>query len=212
MTEDIEATAVVSVLVRDWIAPLMKTRGYLGRGPTWRRSEGPFVHVINLQRRKGNSWHRAEFYLNGAVYVRALDELLGARVLSVPQEYNGHVRLRPNELPGSMPQSHTVTPDTDVQAVGPIVAANLTALIDAIEGLATVDDVVDYLSQNLLEQYEQVFAWYLHSGRDAEAQDFVAGLFERFGDQDRWKIFARKLEEVAAHLGFRPGDIAPIPL
>lgn len=211
MTEDTAATEVVSVLIRNWITPVVKSRGYLGRAPTWRKANGPFIHVINVQRRRGNNWTNAEFYLNACVYVRALDEMLRAPVLTEPKEYHGHVRLRPNKLPGSMPQSLIVTSGTDVQAFGPTVAANVTALIDAMEGFATVDDVVDYLSHRLLEQYEQVFGWYLHAGRMADARVFVAGLHERFGDQTRWKIFARKLEEVAAHLGFRSGDIAPIP-
>lgn len=193
--------AAVTRLVREHLVPVLAGRCFRRAGSTFRRSAGETVQVVQVQRSTRNGPAVARFYLNGSVYVPALDEVLGAPVRTEPDEPSCHLRWRPHDVLPYAPAHYDVAADTEADAVGAAAARDLAGLLDALDGLTTADAVVDELSGRALAQYERVVGWYLSHDRADDARVFVADLHERFGAERRWEILARRLDAVADRVG-----------
>lgn len=75
------------------LKPFMKQLGFKKAGPTWHRSMGIGVQVLNIQ---GSQWSKS-FYLNLGVYFHAL----GCE--ERPREYQCHIRQRLCQLVDDLP-------------------------------------------------------------------------------------------------------------
>lgn len=198
------ATKTVSTVVSDWLAPLLKSRGYVRQGTTWRQDAPPLVRVFELQRHHRSTATEAEFYLNASVYATPLAEMLGAPALPSPDEPSCHLRMRPEDVQDTLPPCFRVRAGhvgEDAATLGPAVVEVATVMLDRLAEFTTVDDVVDVLSHHLLAAYEQVYGWYLHTGRPEAAKDFADGLHDQFGGQTRWRVFDERLRRVAERVG-----------
>ena len=192
------ASTVITAIIKAHLAPLLKSRGFTGRGATYCRKWGETIQIVYLQRGAGGS---GVLYLNGGAYVGALDRLLGYPVVEAQQESQCHVRLRPQDIDADAPARYDITSDSDGDRLGAQIVGDLAQLLDALDGFDGPDAAVRHLAQRRLAQYERVFGWFLHNGETAAARDFVRGLHTHFGGEARWANLAGKLDAVAAHLG-----------
>ena len=95
----------------------LHSRGFRREGRTFRRWDGPFCLIVNVQASTGNSWEAARFYINLAVYH---DEK--ASPLGRPKEWQGYSRRRLEPLGCGW---WTLKPETDLLAVSAEVATLL---------------------------------------------------------------------------------------
>ena len=195
------ATDAITHITRTNLVPLLLERGFTASGTTYRRASGTATQVVNLQRGSKNSVVAASFHLNGGVYLPELDSVIGLPVAEQPDEPSCHVRMRPNVVVETGQDQYVVNRGADAEAFGEATARDLAALIDALDAFVTPENAVAHLSTRLLAQYERVFGWYLHVGDLDAAREFVEGLQERFGEQERrWTIFAARLDVIAQHV------------
>ncbi len=188
---------LITAIVRTHIRPLLIDRGFTASGSNFTRRLDQAVQVVNVQRSTRNGALAARFFLNGSVYLPALDAVVGEPILEDPDEPSCHVRLRPDDADPEARPEYDVTAETDAASLGAEVARDLGALLDAIDGLATPQAAVAHLSGRKLAQYQRVVAWYLSQNEVEAARRFVRSLHAAFGAENRWEIFARKLDEVA---------------
>ena len=186
---------IVDRVVRDHLAPIIRARGYKGRGPTWRRSSSEVVHVVQVQRSTYNGPFGARFYLNGAVYAGVLDDILGLPVQDAPREPDCQLRWRADDVGGAA-RSYDLEPGVDAAALAALAVADLTLLLEALDRIRSVDDLVDVARTQSLAAYEAVYGWYLHTGRPSEAADLRAELRASVSDARRWSILAGRLDAV----------------
>lgn len=199
------ATGMITQMFTDHLIPLLAERGFTRSGSTFRRRLGTATQVVYLQRGPRNTAAFATFFLNGGVYLPALDEVIGRSVIDEPDEPSCHVRLRPDRVVPTGEDQYEVTPETDLEALATRTTVDLAALIDALRGFVEPDDAVAYLSTQLLAQYERVFGWYLATAQVEAARRFVGELEDTFGTEPRWQIFAEHLDAVSARV---TGDTA----
>ena len=68
---------LITAVVRTHLKPLLAARGFTSSGPTFKRRVGEAVQVVNIERSKRNGALAARFYINGSVYLPALDAVIG---------------------------------------------------------------------------------------------------------------------------------------
>jgi hypothetical protein len=157
---------------------------------------GEATQVVNVERSSRNGALAARFYINGSVYIPALDAVIGELIIEDPDEPSCHVRLRPNDADPGARREYDVTLDTDAEAPGAEIARDVTALLDVLDGLTTPQAAIEHLAGRKLAQCERVFGWYLSQNELDQARLFVKSLHEEFGGQRRWAIFAGRLDDV----------------
>lgn len=196
---------LITAVVRTHLKPVLTTRGFTPSGSTFRRRVGEATQVVNVERSQRNGALAARFYINGSVYLPALDAVIGQPLIEGPDEPSCHVRLRPNDADPGARREYDVTLDTDADTVGAEVARDVTALLDMLDGLTTPHAAVAHLAGHRLAQYERVFGWYLSQGELDRARLFVKSLHAEFGGERRWAIFAERLDTVARRVR---GDVS----
>ncbi|WP_435456047.1 DUF4304 domain-containing protein [Variovorax sp. LT2P21] len=179
---------------------MLTTRGFTSSGSTFRRRVGEATQVVNVERSSRNGALAARFYINGSVYLPALDAVIGEPIIEDPDEPSCHVRLRPNDADAGARREYDVTLDTDAEALGAEIARDVTALLDMLDGLTTPQGAAAHLAGHKLAQYERVFGWYLSQNELDQASRFVKSLHAEFGGEGRWAIFARRLDDVACRV------------
>lgn len=187
---------LITAVVRTHLKPLLTTRGFKSSGSTFKRRVGEATQVVNVERSSRNGALAARFYINGSVYLPALDAVIGEPLIEDPDEPSCHVRLRPNDAGPGARREYDVTLDTDAEALGAQIARDVTALLDMLDGLTTPQAAVAHLAGHKLAQYERVFGWYLSQNELDQASRFVKSLHAEFGGESRWAIFARRLDDV----------------
>ena len=66
---------LITAVVRTHLKPLLAARGFTSSGPTFKRRVGEATQVVNVERSSRNGALAARFYINGSVYLPALDGL-----------------------------------------------------------------------------------------------------------------------------------------
>ena len=191
---------LITAVVRNHLKPVLTTRGFTSSGPTFKRRVGEATQVVNVERSSRNGALAARFYINGSVYLPALDAVIGEPVIEDPDEPSCHVRLRPNDADPGVRREYDVTLDTDAESLGAEIARDVTALLDMLDGLTTPQAAVAHLAGRKLAQYERVFGWYLSQNELDRARLFLKPLHDKFGGEGRWAIFAGRLDDVARGL------------
>jgi hypothetical protein len=187
---------LITAVVRTHLKPVLTTRGFTSSGSTFKHRVGEATQVVNVERSSRNGALAARFYINGSVYLPALDAVIGEPVIEDPDEPSCHVRLRPNDAEPGSRREYDVTPDTGAESLGAEIARDVTALLDMLDGLTTPQAAVAHLAGRRLAQYERVFGWYLSQNEVDQARRFVKSLHEAFGRESRWAIFAGQLDDV----------------
>ena len=187
---------LITAVVRTHLKPVLTGRGFKSSGSTFKRRVGEATQVVNVERSSRNGALAARFYINGSVYLPALDAVIGEPIIEDPDEPSCHVRLRPNDADPGARREYDVTLDTDAETLGEEIARDVTALLDMLDGLTTPQAAVAHLAGRRLAQYERVFGWYLGQNELDQVSRFVKSLHAEFGGESRWAIFARRLDDV----------------
>lgn len=192
-------SSLITAVIRTHLKPVLTARGFTSSGSTFKRRVGEATQVVNVERSSRNGALAARFYINGSVYLPALDAVIDEPLIEDPDEPSCHVRLRPSDADPGARREYDVTLDSDAEALGAEIARDVTGLLDMLDGLTTPQAAVAHLAGRRLAQYERVFGWYLSQDELAQARLFVKSLHEEFGGEKRWAIFARRLDDVARH-------------
>ena len=196
---------LITAVVRTHLKPVLTARGFKSSGSTFKRRMGEATQVVNVERSSRNGALSARFYINGSVYLPALDAVIGEPIIEDPDEPSCHVRLRPNDADSGARREYDVTLETDAEALGAEVARDVTALLDMLDGLTTPQAAIAHLAGHKLAQYERVFGWYLSQNELDQACLFVRSLHTEFGGERRWVIFSGRLDDVARRVR---GDVS----
>jgi hypothetical protein len=195
-SDTVKPSQIVNELVRGTVRPYLRERGFEGTGPKFQRTLGETVQVVEVQRAKFDGM-KGLVYLNGIIYLPAINQLLGG---PDSKAFPSVLTLRPNIVDANLDEAITVTQTSDPDDITAAAVRGLEALLGRMNETTTTAEAIDYLSRRKLTAYEGVFAWYLHNNQLEKARTFVTGLHDFFGTQPRWKIFAGKLDDVAARI------------
>ena len=196
---------LITAVVRTHLKPLLTTRGFKSPGSTFKRRVGEATQVVNVERSSRNGALAARFYINGSVYLPALDAVIGEPLIEDPDEPSCHVRLRPNDADPDARREYDVTLDTEAESLGAEIARDVTALLEMLNGLTTPQAAVAHLAGRKLAQYERVFGWYLSQNELDQARLFAKSLYAGFGGEGRWAIFRGRLDKLRRRVTSRKG-------
>src|SRR5690242_8611133 len=80
---------LIDELVRDYLAPVMRDKGFRKSGANFWRDNENVIDVLNIQKSQWNDAWEASFYVNLGVYWRAFHRDQGTEFKSkFPREYN----------------------------------------------------------------------------------------------------------------------------
>lgn len=188
---------IITSAVRDTVRPYLLEQGFFLEGTKFRRSIGEIVQLVEFQRH-GVSGSQGSLYLNGFIFVPAIDDLLGRP--ASPAAGGPHFALffRPDQIDRDVESPIRVTQTITPAELAFEAKRGLDLILGRMATITTAADAVDYASRQRLTNYQGVFAWYLHQNQLERARAFVAELHGHYGSQPRWNIFAENLDAVAA--------------
>ncbi|MDT5129718.1 MAG: hypothetical protein QOH54_5362 [Mycobacterium sp.] len=173
-------------------------RGFTQRDNAFRRSRGPLYDVIGFQ---GN-WHNGStpshgYFINVGIGSTEVDstwpyENLGDRPL-----YGCLLDRRWESVVPDLPYEIRFGRATDTVAFADALCESLGHVIAVFDEFDCTSTLVRYaVENNLLIQYERTCC-YLAAVDDGDTLIAYVGLLhDRFGHQERWSIFSRRISEV----------------
>ena len=190
---------IITAAVRGHVRPFVRERGFRGLGPTFRRTVGETEQMIQVQRSHITSTDGL-VYLNGMIYVPALDELLGLPARTASDEWRCHITLRPDSVDEHAESRVLVKPDSGVEDVADSAVRGIEVLLSRLDTVTTATDTVELLSHLKLYQFERVIGWFLRHDQHDRARAFVVDLYDTFGNESRWDALARRIDDAVAHV------------
>lgn len=185
-------------LVREVVAPFLKSHGYKKDGLTFRKSGNGLVYLLNLQKSQGNTAQEVRFYVNCGIYAPAIDEGAGNAALQRPKEYECHYRNRLENITGRREQWFALAPGTSFEEVGQCLHEELCKAlaffgsVDTLEGLLSVYNT----DAGVLLHY------LLATGNRAMAQRVLQQQQAKFGAEARWPRMRDRLAKICTQYGF----------
>lgn len=180
------------------VRPLLKSYGFAKSGRTFRRSRGPLYDMIGFQGNWYNGvtpWHA--FFINVGVGSTEVDAVwLDQSRSGMPP--NGYLLDRRWEsvVPGA-PDELRFDHESDMAEFVDGLRVGLTQVVAVFDEFDCTSTLVRYaVENNLLIQYD-LTCCYLAAVDDGDTLIAYVGLLhDRFGHQERWSIFSRRISQV----------------
>jgi hypothetical protein len=180
------------------VRPFLESRGFTQRDNAFRRSRGTMYDVIGFQA----NWHNGDtpshgYFINVGIGSTEVDS-------TWPHENRGDWPLwgclfdrRWESVVPDLPYEIRFCHTTDMVAFGDALCECLGDVVGVFDEFDCTSTLVRYaVENNLLIQYERTCC-YLAAVEDGNTLIAYVGLLhDRFGDQERWSIFSRRISQV----------------
>jgi Domain of unknown function (DUF4304) len=173
-------------------------RGFTQRDNAFRRSRGPLYDVIGFQ---GN-WHNGStpshgYFINVGIGSTEVDSTWPYENLGDWPLYGCLLDRRWESVVPDLPYEIRFGRATDTVAFADALCESLGHVIAVFDEFDCTSTLVRYaVENNLLIQYERTCC-YLAAVDDGDTLIAYVGLLhDRFGHQERWSIFSRRISEV----------------
>lgn len=187
-------------LVRDTVAPLLKSRGYAKRKLSWVRRTEAAVHWITLQRSQGNAPDHLRFYVELAAYVPAFARTVGAVVPDDPTKATPPYRRRFEQVV-QWPGQWVDLEDWDDASLAEALQHALGKVDEHLVALDGPEALVAAMRSAGSGLDLELFAWWCATGDTAGMADQLALAEAGFGQEERWPRLFAQFERVAARFG-----------
>ena len=179
------------------VKPLFKDSGFTKSGLNFYKNTPKFIFVVNLQKSSGNTAFETRFYVNCGIYGTFIDTATGKETFSKPKEYECHFRERISSITGSKAAYYEINENTDTVALCENLTSDLRAVFRFFDTVKTERNLIDLmLEQNGLAVIDQLFEYLLIKNEQEILTSQALNLFEKYGNEDRWKIFERRINDL----------------
>ena len=156
------------------VKPLFKDNGFTKSGLNFYKNAPKFIFVVNLQKSSGNTAFETRFYVNCGIY--------------------GAFRDRISSIIDSKTLYYEINENTDTEALCENLTSDLTAVFRFFEEIKTERNLIDLmLERNGLAVIDQLFEYLLIKNEQENLTSQALNLFEKYGNEVRWKIFERRI-------------------
>ena len=176
------------------VKPLFKDNGFTKSGLNFYKNAPKFIFVVNLQKSSGNTAFETRFYVNCGIYGAFVDTTTGKEIFLKPKEYECHFRDRISSIIDSKTLYYEINENTDTEALCENLTSDLTVVFRFFEEIKTERNLIDLmLERNGLAVIDQLFEYLLIKNEQENLTSQALNLFEKYGNEVRWKIFERRI-------------------
>ena len=184
------------------VKPLFKDNGFTKNGLNFYKNTPEFIYVVNFQKSSGNTAFETRFYVNCGIYGAFIDAATGKETISKPKEYECHFRDRISSIIDSKAAYYEINENTDTIALCENLASDLTAVFRFFDEIKTERNLIDLmLDRNGLAVIDQLFEYLLIKNEQEILTSQALNLFEKYGNEVRWKIFERRINGLLKKYG-----------
>jgi hypothetical protein len=179
------------------VKPLFKDSGFTKSGLNFYKNTPKFIFVVNLQKSSGNTAFETRFYVNCGIYGAFIDTTTGKETVLKPKEYECHFRERISSITGSKAAYYEINENTDTEALCQNLTNDLAAVFRFFGEIKTEQNLIDLiLDRNGLAVIDQLFEYLLIKNEQEILIHHALNLFEKYGNEARWKIFERRINDL----------------
>jgi len=179
------------------VKPLFKDNGFTKSGLNFYKNTPEFIYVVNFQKSSGNTAFETRFYVNCGIYGAFIDAATGKETVSKPKEYECHFRDRISSIIDSKTLYYEINKNTDTEALCQNLTSDLTAAFRFFDEIKTERNLIDLmLERNGLAVIDQLFEYLLIKNEQEFLTSQALNLFEKHGNEARWKIFERRINDL----------------
>ena len=180
------------------VKPLFKDNGFTKNGLNFYKNTPEFIYVVNFQKSSGNTAFETRFYVNCGIYGTFIDTATGKETVLKPKEYECHFRERISSITGSKAAYYEINENTDtLVALRENLTSDLAAVFRFFDTVKTERNLIGLmLEQNGLAVIDQLFEYLLIKNEQEILTSQAVNLFEKYGNEDRWKIFERRINDL----------------
>lgn len=180
------------------VKPLFKDNGFTKNGLNFYKNTPEFIYVVNFQKSSGNTAFETRFYVNCGIYGTFIDTATGKETVLKPKEYECHFRERISSITGSKAAYYEINENTDtLVALRENLTSDLAAVFRFFDTVKTERNLIGLmLEQNGLAVIDQLFEYLLIKNEQEILTSQALNLFEKYGNEDRWKIFERRINDL----------------
>lgn len=184
-------------IISNVIKPLLKRDGYHKKGLNFYKKSEDLIFLLNIQKSHGNSSDNVHFYINCGIHSSKIDELLGKGELLEPKEYETHFCQRISSLVNSIEDGYTINAETNIEKLKSEIISDIQTVIDFFETIQFTNHLVELMIQkNGLHNYEQLFTYLTLTNNTEGRKIYVKQLYDRFGQENRWSIFEKNMNDI----------------
>ncbi len=179
------------------VKPLFKDNGFTKNGLNFYKNTPKFIYVVNFQKSSGNTAFETRFYLNCGIYGAFIDAATGKEFISKPKEYECHFRDRISSIIDSKTPYYEINESTDAAALCKNLISDLRAVFRFFDVVKTERNLIDLMLElNGLAVIDQLFEYLLIKHEQEILTRQALSLFEKYGNETRWKIFERRINDL----------------
>ena len=137
------------------------------------------------------------FYVNCGIYGAFINAATGKETVLKPKEYECHFRERISSITGSKTAYYEINENTDTEALCQNLTNDLTAVFRFFGEIKTERNLIDLMPErNGLAVIDQLFEYLLIMHEQEILIHHALSLFEKHGNEARWKIFERRISDL----------------
>ena len=179
------------------VKPLFKDNGFTKNGLNFYKNTPEFIYVVNFQKSSGNAAFETRFYVNCGIYGVFIDAAAGKETVLKPKEYECHFRDRISSIIDSKMAYYEINENTYTAALCENLISDLRAAFRFFDEIKTERNLIDLmLERNGLAVIDQLFEYLLIKHEEENLTRQVLSLFEKYGNETRWKIFERRINDL----------------
>ena len=179
------------------VKPLFKDNGFTKNGLNFYKNTPEFIYVVNFKKSSGNTAFETRFYVNCGIYGAFIDAAAGKKTVLKPKEYECHFRDRISSIIDSKTLYYEINKNTDTEALCQNLTSDLTAAFRFFDEIKTERNLIDLmLERNGLAVIDQLFEYLLIKNEQEFLTSQALNLFEKHGNEARWKIFERRINDL----------------
>ena len=179
------------------VKPLFKDNGFTKNGLNFYKNTPEFIYVLNFQKSSGNTAFETRFYVNCGIYGAFVGAVTGKETVLKPKEYECHFRDRISSIINSKTPYYEINENTDAAALCENLASDLRAVFRFFDEIKTERNLIDLmLERNGLAVIDQLFEYLLIKYEEEILTRQALSLFEKHGNEARWKIFERRINDL----------------
>lgn len=184
-------------IIKNTVKPLLSDNRFRKKALYFYCQKDDLIFIIHFQKSQYNHTAHTRFYINCGIHSLAIDKTLSKAGQTEPDKIIYCYSKRISEIINSTTDGYDITEDTDLNALSNKLTNDLNSALQFFDTVATTDALVNLMIQeNGLYNYEELVEYLFVTNNEKELHQYVNALYTRFGSENRWAIFEKKMNDI----------------
>ena len=180
-------------MIKNYIYPFLKEYGYKKNKQYFYKHFNDIIYIFHFNLSNRNSSEITVFNINGMIYSKEIDKVIGNSVLNEPKNDDPQYNMKINDFPVA---GYTIEQKTDITKMASEIIKGLENGEKIFSKIKTTDDLIRIMViENYLYKYEEILVYLLKKNEIKETIGYIKTLYNRFRTENRWKIFEENINK-----------------